>query len=215
MNKPNTIIFIGPQGSGKGTQAKILAEKLGAEYIEMGALLRHTAAEDSDFGREVKSIIESGNLVNDDIWYKVIRQKLETLDAKTPVIFDGSPRRIGQAHMLVDHLKSIGREKIDTLYITLPREESVRRLMLRRVCEKCKTPTIANGDPAQVCAVCGGKLIRRTDDNEAAINQRLAAYEQDTVPVLDYLKEVTALHQIDGIPEVPNVTVEIDKELGI
>lgn len=215
MDKPNTIIFIGPQGSGKGTQAKILAQKLGAEYIEMGALLRKVAAEGSDFGREVKSIIDAGILVDDEMWYRVIKDKLESLDASTPAIFDGSPRRIGQAHMLIDHLNSIGRTKIDTLFITLPREESIRRLLLRRICENCKTPTVASGDPNQVCAVCGGKLIQRADENEAAIKKRLELYEQDTVPVISYLKEVTNLHEIDGTPDIADVTAEIDKALGI
>ena len=215
MAKPNSVIFMGPQGSGKGTQAQILAKKIGAEYIEMGALLRKVAAEDSDFGRRVKSIVDSGDLVDDQIWYRVIKNRLESLGATTPAIFDGSPRRIGQAHMLIEHLQGIGRKSIDTLYITLPREESIRRLMLRRVCEKCKTPTTANGDPNQICAVCGGRLIRRADETDQAIQRRLKAYEQDTLPVLDYLKEQTALHEIDGNKPVPEVTALIDKALGI
>ncbi len=87
--------------------------------------------------------------------------------------------------------------------------------MLRRVCEKCKTPTIASGDPNQVCAVCGGKLVQRADDNEQATNQRLDAYEHDTLPVIDYLKQVSNVHEIDGTPDIADVTEEIDKALGL
>src|SRR6185369_14857117 len=104
--------------------------------------------------------------------------------------------RIDQAHLLVDYLNAHGRNKIATIYITLPREESVRRLLLRRVCSNCKTPAISNGSPDQVCAKCGGKLVMREDDNEQAINTRLDLYEKDTLPVVDYLKEVTELHEI-------------------
>jgi|SRR5579872_1367426 len=215
MNKLNTVIFIGPQGSGKGTQAQILAKKIGAEYIEMGALLRKVATEDSDFGRMVKKTIDAGILVDDPTWYEVIKHKLETLDFSTPAIFDGSPRRLGQAHILIDHLQTIGRNNIDTLYISLPREESIKRLQLRRICSSCKTPTVANGEPNQVCAVCGGPLIRRADETDQAIERRLKMYEEDTVPVISYLKAVTKLHEIDGNRPISEVTAEIDRQLEI
>ena len=215
MQKPQTVIFIGPQGSGKGTQAKILAKKIGAEYIEMGALLRQVAAEDTEFGRQVKQTIDSGILVDNSTWEKVIRTKLDTLDAATPAIFDGSPRNIGQAELLVKHLQALGRDDIATIAINLPREESIRRLQLRRVCENCKTPAIANGDPNQVCAVCGGKLIRRADETDETINRRLDTYEKDTLPALEYMRKFSTVHEIDGRPGVAEVTAQIDAALGI
>jgi adenylate kinase len=187
MQQSKTIFFIGPAGSGKGTQAKILANKIKAEYIEMGALLRKVAAEDSDFGRSIKKTIDAGVLVDDDVWKKVISQKLESLDSSTPAIFDGTPRRVTQAEKLIDYLKSIGRNNIISMYISLPRAESVKRLLARG----------------------------RNDDYEKAINERLDLYEQDTFPTIDYLRKTTELHEIDGTPDIAEVTKEIDKALGI
>ena len=211
----STVIFIGPQGSGKGTQAHILVRKLNAKYLEAGEILRRIATEDTEFGRHIKGLVESGALVEDDIWRKVVLDELESWDDVTPVVIDGSPRRIGQAKILIDHLLSLGRTEVHTIFIDIPKKESIRRLLLRRYCAVCKNPAIATGDPDQVCVFCGGALIKRNDETEAAISKRLALYEQETIPVVKYLQEHTIFHPIDGKPQAEIVSQEIELALGL
>ena len=211
----HTVIFIGPQGSGKGTQAHILVRKFNAKYLEAGEILRRIATEDTEFGRHIKGLVESGALVEDDIWRKVVLDQLESWDDVTPVVIDGSPRRIGQAKILITHLLSLGRKEIHTIFIDIPRDESIRRLLARRYCSVCKTPAIASGDPNQVCLHCGGTLIKRNDETELAITKRLALYEQETIPVISYLREQTIFHTIDGTPKTDIVTEEINRALGL
>ena len=211
----STYIFIGPQGSGKGTQAEFLVKKLNAEFVEMGGLLREISSQDSEFGKHVKGLIDNGVLLTDDDIEKVLTDKLSKIDPTKTVVFDGVPRRIGQANFLLKALDAVGRKDLVTIYISLPREETFHRLSLRRVCEVCTTPAISNGDPNQVCEKCGGKLIVRKDDTEEAINKRLDQYETDTLPVVDFLRDHTKLVEIDGNQIIPKVTSDINQALGI
>ncbi len=130
MTTEKIIIFIGPQGSGKGTQAQILVAKINAEYIEMGAQLRKIAAQDTEFGSLIRNILEEGKLVDNQNWGSIIRDQIAKIQANRPIILDGSPRNIEQAHILIDYLHSIGRNNIATIYISVPRQESLRRLFL-------------------------------------------------------------------------------------
>ncbi|TSC64948.1 MAG: adenylate kinase, partial [Candidatus Doudnabacteria bacterium Gr01-1014_77] len=138
----STYIFIGPQGSGKGTQAEFLVKKLNAEFVEMGGLLREISSQDSEFGKHVKGLIDNGVLLTDDDIEKVLTEKLSQIDRTKTVVFDGVPRRIGQANFLLKALDAVGRKDLVTIYISLPREETFHRLSLRRVCEVCTTPAI-------------------------------------------------------------------------
>ena len=216
MSAIRTVIFIGPQGSGKGTQARLLVQKLpDAAYVEAGELLRLVATHQTPFGEQVKALIDRGILLSDDIWRKVILDRLQSLGSEIPVIIDGSPRRVSQAHILIDHLHMLQRNDIHTIYISLSREESIRRLLLRRHCSICKTPAIANGDPHQACVVCGGVLIQRNDETAEGVANRLNFYETETVPVIAYLKERTMFHEINGSMDVDEVSGAIDAALGL
>ena len=117
----NTIFFIGPQGSGKGTQARLLAKRLDFFYWEMGAILREIAAGDSILGIKIKSQIDSGILLSDEDLYQVVKMRLKQIPPTQGVIFDGIPRRIGQAEFLLGFLKDQGRQEFTTLYVTLPK----------------------------------------------------------------------------------------------
>ena len=187
----NTIFFIGPQGSGKGTQAKVLAQKLDFFYWEMGGILRQVAKEDSELGRKVKSLVDGGVLLSDVQLYEVVDAKLTMIPADKGVIFDGIPRRVAQAEHLMEFLQKQGRKDFVTLFVNLPREESLARLLKRAEIEK------------------------RADDTREKIEYRLEQYEKDTVPVLDYLKTKSQFFEIDGTPSIEEVTQEINKSLGL
>lgn len=216
IQKFQAIIFIGPQGSGKGTQAQLLIPKIGAQYIEMGYLLRQAAQERTPFGEAVKKMVNAGELVPDDILIKVIDAHLLLLRPDAPVIFDGVPRQIRQAEFLIEDLKRGGRKKIATFCIKIPREMSIQRILARVSCRNCKFPkSYSGGDPAE-CARCGGVMARRIDDtDEKAVQRRLDNYEKETLPVIDYLERETSLFRIDGTPSVSEVEKQIDKCLEI
>jgi adenylate kinase len=187
----NTIFFIGPQGSGKGTQAKLLAKHLDFFYWEMGGILREVAAGDSILGLKVKQLIDSGILLQDDDLYQVVKMRLNTIPISQGVIFDGIPRRLGQAEFMLKFLKEQGRANFATLYVNLPKEESLARLLKRAQIEK------------------------RADDTKEKIEFRLEQYEKETVPVLDFLKTNTAFFEIDGRPDVNTVAKNIRISLDL
>ncbi|MBL8030084.1 MAG: nucleoside monophosphate kinase [Candidatus Doudnabacteria bacterium] len=187
----NTIFFIGPQGSGKGTQAKKLAAKLGFFYWEMGGILREVAAENTTLGKEIKGLIENGVLLPDEKLWEVVTMRLERISKNSGVIFDGIPRRINQAEWLLEYLKNQGREDFTTLFIDVPKEESVKRILER------------------------SKKEGRADDTEKLVEKRLKQYYESTLPVVEYLKNNTNFFEIDGRPPVEDVTIEIASAIGV
>jgi adenylate kinase len=187
----NTIFFIGPQGSGKGTQAKILAQKINFFYWEMGGILRQVSKENTELGKKVKEMVDNGILLPDEFLLQVVESKLSQIPADQGVIFDGIPRRLGQAEYLMGYLRKQGRTNFTTLFIDLPKEETLNRLLLRAQKEG------------------------RVDDTAEKIEVRLQQYYKDTVPVLDFLKTQTNFIEIDGRPIIEEVTKVIDKSLGI
>jgi adenylate kinase len=187
----NTIFFIGPQGSGKGTQAKLLAKKLDFFYWEMGGILREIAKDGSELGNQVKGLIEAGILLEDTLLLEVVKKRLSLIPLQQGLIFDGIPRRLAQAEFLLGYLNKIGRTNFVTLFIDLPKPESLSRLLKRAEVEK------------------------RADDTKDKIEFRLDQYYKETLPVVDFLKIQTKTFTIDGTPSVEEVTKEINKQLGI
>ncbi len=187
----NTIFFIGPQGSGKGTQAKLLAKTLDFFYWEMGGILREVAASDTILGIRIKQLIDSGVLLQDEDLYQVVKMRLNEIPTSKGVIFDGIPRRLGQAEFLLNFLKEQGRTNFTTLYVSLPKEESVARLLKR------------------------AELEKRADDTLEKIEFRLAQYNKETVPVLDFLKANSNFYEIDGKPEISEISKNIRTTLNI
>ena len=187
----DALFLIGPQGSGKGTQAKLLAEKLGFFYCGTGAILRDFVAHDGALGEKIATLINDGKLVDDATLFEVIREKLEAISSQEGVIFDGIPRRVSQAEYLIGFLGSIGKKRLLTLHVKVPHDESVKRLLKR------------------------AEIEGRVDDTRERIEFRLKQYDEETVPVLDYLRPRTRFVEIDGLPPPDVVTQEIDKALGL
>lgn len=187
----NTIFFIGPQGSGKGTQARVLAENLGFFYWEMGGILREVAKDGSELGNKIKKLIDEGILLSDELLLEVVKKRLPLIPIEQGVIFDGIPRRIGQAEFLLGNLQHLGRHDFTTLFIDVPKEESLKRLSLR------------------------AKKEGRADDTPEKIELRLKQYYEDTLPVIDYLKKQSNFVEINGAQTVADVTKNINKALGL
>ena len=187
----NIIFIIGPQGSGKGTQAEVLAKRLGFFYWSMGGILREERNFPLSNGQTVAEIIDRGKLLEDSELLEVFRARMATIPAGQGIIFEGIPRRIGQAEFIFDFLASSGRTGYATVFLDLPREDSLKRLIRRAEIEK------------------------RADDTPEAMEFRLKQYEEATVPVLDYLKQHTTFFTIDGRPAIPEVTKEIFDALGL
>lgn len=174
------LILIGRQGSGKGTQGKILAEKYGYQIFETGAALRLMAQQDTDLGREVKAITGRGDLVPNEIVMQIVRSFLSELAASTPVIFDGIPRSEIQRASLEAELEAAGRDWT-ALEIRISNEEAVHRLLKR------------------------AEIEGRADDNITAISKRLSNFEEHTQPILDNWAKRDLLVAIDGKASIEDV----------
>ena len=207
------IILFGKQGSGKGTQGKILAERYGLRVFDMGSELRHMIESATPLGEKIKEIVESGNLVDDNSIMDIVENFLKSLTAKQSVLFDGIPRTITQAERLLVLLKAHERDSF-ALLVKISEEEAVKRLTQRRVCSGCKEiyPAFYNGEE---CAKCGGVLVTRKDDsNLDSIMQRLKNYENETKPVIDHFYSIDRLIQVDGEQSIPDVTEEMIDKAG-
>jgi len=177
------LILVGPQGSGKGTQAKLLSKKLKIPHISSGDLLR---AAKGRLRKEIDSYIVKGKLYPDEKMLALLKKRFEKKDCKNGFILDGFPRNLKQAKMLDSIMKV---DKV--IEIDISDEEAIRRLSGRVVCEKCGAGFNNTTMPpkiAGVCDKCGGKLVHRADDTEKAIRKRLEIYHKETKPVLAHYK---------------------------
>ncbi len=206
------LILIGKQGCGKGTQAKILAEKFGFEIFETGGALRSIAKEDSDLGREVLAITTRGDLVPNEVVMKIVSDFLSKINAVSPVIFDGIPRSEEQRISLEKLLEEKGRE-FRALEVRLSDKEALERLSMRAKCEDCG----ANfGSKEDVCPKCESTNIsRRADDTPEAITKRLENFKKFTAPLLSVWEAQGKLVSVDGEQDIEVVTQEILEKLGL
>lgn len=201
-------ILFGIQGSGKGTQGKILGEKIGAAYFETGGELRRLAHEDSELGKKVKSIIEAGHLVPNEVVMEIVENFIKHLQKpEQPIIFDGIPRNNEQNASLEVLLKKTGR-KYTGIYFELLRDEAENRLIKRRICSKCKSVYPAFYKE-KTCEKCGGELVTRADDNADAIRTRLEIFFKETLPIIEKWKSSGRLISVNGTGTIEEVTQEL------
>ena len=210
------IIILGPQGSGKGTQAKLLAYKFGLEHIETGDALRKMKKESTGLGRKVAQIIDQGKLVSSALIMKIIGGKIMTIFRDKGIIFDGVPRSLDQAKSLENILKENGRYITHVFFIQISEKETVNRLSKRYICDKCGKIFIIDKDAInklEKCPKCAGNIIRRKDDTPEGIRQRLALYEERTFPVVEYYRQKQKLIEINGEKSVEEVLNDIKSVL--
>jgi len=205
------FVLFGMQGSGKGTQGKLIAERHNLLTFETGAELRKLAQEESDLGKKVKSIIEAGHLVSNEVVMEIIEDFMNKLPAGTTVLFDGIPRKMEQAESFDTLMQKLGREFIGVL-IEISESAALQRLTTRRICEKCKEVYPAKYE-GTTCKKCGGKLITRKDDNADAIQTRLTAYSEETLPVIEKYLQEGKMIKINGEQSIEEVDAELESAL--
>ena len=210
------LIFIGPPGSGKGTQAKRLSSRFGVPHISTGDMLREAVTDGTELGRQAAPIMAEGKLVSDDLMIGIINDRLAKSDALGGFILDGFPRTLVQAEKL-DNLVGNGGEALRVLQLLVPDDAIVRRITLRRTCSSCGAIYhLENNPPANdsVCDRCGAEVIARADDTEEAVRKRLEAFHRQTLPVATFYRTKSLLREVDGVGPVDEVFERIEKSLA-
>ncbi len=200
------IVLFGKPGAGKGTQAPLLAAALGVPTLATGDELRAAIEAGTPLGLEAKSYMDRGDLVPDSVILGIIKQALSEPRTADGVLLDGVVRTVPQAEGLSKAAAELGKRVDGVLAFDIDDEEIVRRLAGRTVCESCQSPYTGR-EPGTPCDKCGGRLVRRKDDEPAAIRNRLAVYDTQTRPVLDWYKaHGTRVAVIDAVGSVQDVT---------
>jgi len=210
------LIFIGPPGSGKGTQAKRLAARYGVPHISTGDMLREAIADDTALGRQAAPIMASGALVPDDLMIGIINDRLAKPDAGRGFILDGFPRTTVQAEKL-DTIVGNGSDPLRVLQLLVPDDVLVKRTVLRRSCPECGAIYHLESAPPKSDMVCdrdGAALIHRPDDNEESVRKRLEAFHRQTLPVATFYKAKGILRTVDGVGTLDEVFERIEKSLA-
>ena len=210
------LIFIGPPGSGKGTQAKRLAAQHGVPHISTGDMLREAIADGTELGKKAAPVVASGQLVSDELMVGIIKDRLKKADARNGFILDGFPRTVVQAERL-DSLVGNGTRDLRVLQLLVPDDVIVKRIALRRSCPQCGAIYHLETAPPKSDLVCdrdGAEVIARPDDTEQAIRKRLEAFHKQTLPVAAFYKTKSVLRQVDGVGPVDEVFERIERSLS-
>ena len=210
------IIFIGPPGSGKGTQAKRLAGRFDIPHISTGDMLREAVAGGTPLGQQAAPIMAAGGLVPDDLMIGIINERLAKPDATRGFILDGFPRTLVQAEKL-DGIVGNGEDPLRVLQLLVPDDAIVHRITMRRTCAQCGAIYhLENNPPANdsVCDRCGAGVIARPDDTEEAVRKRLDSFHRQTMPVATYYKAKSILREVDGVGPLDVVFERIEETLS-
>jgi adenylate kinase len=208
------VIFLGPPGSGKGTQAKELAKKYGVPHLSTGDMLREHIALGTPLGLKVKPIMERGELVPDSLVLRMVAERIERPDCSNGFVFDGFPRTVTQAKYLGEMLKRQGFKSPFVIHMIIGTDVLMRRLTGRRVCKLCGEIYNIYDRPPKVEGICdndGGELIHRPDDREEVVGPRLHAYEKQTAPLVTYYRRLGYLHDVDARKSVEEVKQDIQQ----
>ena len=203
------LIFLGPPGAGKGTQAARIAAACGIAHISTGDMLRAEMRAGTPLGVAAKSVIERGELVGDDIILAMVEKRIAESDCKNGFLFDGFPRTVAQA----DGLKKL--TSIDKVVnIDVPSERLIPRISGRRMCPDCGAAYHIDTYGLDACK-CGGKLYQRDDDKAETVENRVRVYEAQTQPLIDYYGKLGLLYTVNGDDAIDSVTAAIQEALGV
>jgi len=210
--KPLNILLLGLSGSGKGTQAKLLAEKYNLKHLQTGEILRNIAKSGSEFGKRIAEVMNRGEFVPYQWILEIAREEIKKLDENQGVVFEGFSRKLPEVKELYKILAKYNRKLDYVFLINISDKEAIERLSQRRICRKCHRMLIAGvmiGENETKCPDCGGEIYRRSDDTLEGIKKRLAEFKKETQPVIEFFKERGDLIVINGEQSVEEVFGEI------
>lgn len=212
------VLLLGAPGSGKGTQAERLIEKLGLTHVATGDLFRHNLKNETELGKLAKSYMDKGVLVPDEVTVAMVKDRLSQPDIEKGVIFDGFPRNLAQAKALDEMLKGMS-QKIDVVaYVRVSDDEIVSRLSGRLICRNCQASYHVRFNPPKVegvCDVCGGELYQRADDNPETVRIRLDTFKEQTAPLIDFYQNAGVLVELDGEGALDDITARLMDAISI
>jgi adenylate kinase len=205
------IVLLGAPGSGKGTQADMIAEKYTIPHISTGDLFREMAKKKSKLAVKIKAIMNSGALVPDEIVIEVLKNRIKKSDCKKGLVLDGFPRNMNQAKLL-SNITKINH----VVYLDVPSKEIIKRLSSRRQCKKCGFiyGLEVRSKHLDKCDKCGGEVYQRDDDKAATVKKRLSVYAKETKPIVNYYKKSKLLRKIDGSKSIEHISGQIRQILG-
>lgn len=203
------LVFLGPPGAGKGTQAKLLSQRMGFLHLSTGDLLREAVKNQTPLGKKAKEYMDRGELVPDELIVQLIE---ETMPKDGNVILDGFPRTVNQALALEEMLKGKGEKISKVLFFDVPDEVIIDRISGRRVCSKCGAVYHVKYNPPKVegvCDLCGGSLVQRDDDKEDVVKKRLEVYRKQTQPLIEFYQEKGIIYKLDAGKGVEELFEEV------
>ena len=206
------IVLLGAPGAGKGTQAARMVEEFALPHISTGDIFRKAVADGTPLGLEAKRYMDAGELVPDAVTIGIVKERLAQPDCETGFILDGFPRTVPQADALGTALASMGRALDAVVLVDVPSSALVARLTSRRQCRACGRIYNTMGEmpaEADVCDSCGGEVYQRADDSVETVTNRLAVYEANTQPLIEYYRELGLLRTVDGDRDVDDVYSDI------
>ncbi len=210
-------VLLGPPGAGKGTQAKLLSERLGVPQISTGDMLRAAVNNGSPLGREAKALMDRGALVPDGVIIGLMRERLQSSDCTRGYILDGFPRTVAQAEALEAMLADL-RTRVDhVLLLDVPTEELVVRLAGRRTCRQCGAMSHVRFSQTKregICDACGGETYQRDDDREDTVRRRLDVYADQTAPLVQFYEGRGLLRRVAGTGDIAEISSRMARSLG-
>lgn len=195
------VVLLGPPGAGKGTQARLVQQRLGVPHVSTGDLLRAAVERRSELGQEAERYMNRGALVPDELVVRMIAERIGQPDCRDGFLLDGFPRNVAQAEALESMLAGQQLRLDSVISIRVPADGLIRRLSGRRTCRSCGAMYHVDFNPpaeAGRCDRCRGELIQREDDREETVRTRLSVYQRETAPLEDYYRQRNLLHPIDG-----------------
>jgi adenylate kinase len=209
---PLNLIILGPQGSGKTTQAELLAQTFGLVLLGAGDVLREVAQEETELGRRVRQTIDlEGRLLEPDLITEIMKERINAVPQSRGLILDGYPRTVTQYEMFRKFWPETGRGDYHAIVIDVPEDEAIRRLSKRVTCENCNADYIEG--TFKKCTKCGGRLIKRPDDTSTIIKTRLQSFYSETVPMIRAMELEGKVLHVDGTLPVDEVHRTIAERL--
>lgn len=202
------LIFLGPPGAGKGTQAEFICKDYNIKQLSTGDLLRFHRKQGTELGKKAQEFMDKGELVPDSLIIDMIKDELQKPDYTNGYLLDGFPRTIAQAEALDRLLEQLGQKLNAVLVLEVPNEELITRITARRTCKICgKVYHLIYNPPKhdEICDLDGGELYQRSDDNEETVKNRLSVYEKQTFPLIEYYTKKGISYKIDGMGRIEEI----------